>query len=128
MESNLSRNELRKIRLRGHRIPSTNYFVDENGKETLIDEEESEKSEYILINDIFVPVIKLIMKGLHPKEAIAEISEKVPLIDEKGLTHLLLLILEFNNLDELAECVKIGEIKDRLIDNYPWRYELFYLL
>jgi hypothetical protein len=68
------------------------------------------------------------MKGLHPKEAIAEIAEKVALIDEKGLTNLLLLILDFNNLDELAECVKIGEIKDRLIDLYPWRYELFYLL
>ena len=128
MKTIVNRIELRKIRLKGHRIPSTSYFVDENGKETLIDEEESEKSEYILLNDIFVPVIKLIMKGLHPKEAIAEIAEKVALIDEKGLTNLLLLILDFNNLDELAECVKIGEIKDRLIDLYPWRYELFYLL
>jgi hypothetical protein len=128
MESKIGRNELRKIRLKVHRTPSTSYFVDENGKETLIDEEESEKSEYILLNDIFVPVIKLIMKGLHPKEAIAEIAEKVALIDEKGLTNLLLLLLEFNNLDELAECVKRREIKDLLIDIYPWRYELFYLL
>ena len=128
MESNISRNELRKIRLKGHRIPSTSYFVDENGKETLIDEEESEKSEYFVLNDIYVPVIKLIMKGLHPKEAFAKIAENVPEANDIGCKNLLLLLLEFNNLDELAECVKRGEIKDRLIDIYPWRYELFYLL
>ncbi len=128
MESKISRNELRKIRLKSHRIPSTNYFIDEKGIETFESEEESDKLEYFMLNDIYVPVIKLIMKGLHPKEAFAKIAENVPQANDIVWTNLLLIILEFKNLDELTECVKRGEIKNLLIDIYPWRYELFYLL
>ena len=126
MKTIVNRNELRKNRMEIHIIPSEGYYFDSDTNQFI--EIDREETENYMINTICLPYFQLIKNGLNYHEAILEIIKKEPEATEWSMTNFLSIVFDLDNLEEIEEMVKSGEAKERLIDSYPWRYELFYLL